>query len=201
MPLSRTIKIDFIPNKLSAILFWPLLSKASKRHPTVASRPLISLHFSSTADALSLARWWSVSILRSLLSDIWSSAPSSFQQFPASSSIDKHRWKVTTSFLSSFSTANYKDKAYYISDLQCLLLVSSCKRRRIKVQILLWSFIPWCRQQAPALSFEQTTESLSSYHPFTTISPINLVKNSIVCGNCSIQQSWLAKKVSPLLFR
>lgn len=43
-------------NKLSAILFWPLLSKASKRHPTVASRPLISLHFSSTADALSLAR-------------------------------------------------------------------------------------------------------------------------------------------------
>ena len=102
------------PRSFSAILFLPILSKASARCP--ASAPLPTCSFHTIRSALALSRLWlySSSRLRIFAAAILSFGPNSRQQVPTSSLMSDSCNSVTTDFLGSLvSCIRERKKSYF----------------------------------------------------------------------------------------
>ena len=98
--------------------------------------------------------------------------------------------KVTTSFLSSFSASSHEDEAHYISDLQCLLLVSSYNTRASKVQVDLFLF-----QGAQSFNSDRLTEAVS--FPSLRYYPSTLFRTELLVGIARSSKVGSLRKSAP----
>ena len=105
------------PSSFSAILFLPILSKASARCPARAPLPTCSFHM--IRSWLALSRLWLYSSSRFRIFDaaILSFGPNSRQQVPTSSLMSDSCNSVTTDFLGSIvSSIRERNKAVLFSN-------------------------------------------------------------------------------------
>ena len=98
--------------------------------------------------------------------------------------------KVTTSFLSSFSASSHEDEAHYISDLQCLLLVSSYNTRASKVQVVLFLF-----QGAQSFNSDRLTEAVT--FPSLRYYPSTLFRTELLVGIARSSKVGSLRKSAP----